>query len=227
VKRHDPEGAAARYLAGTMTGRGRRRFEGHLVDCPECWEEVRMGGLGRSMAESGRELAPQSLRDRVRGAVALARPHRPWWRRQAGASAAAVLVAAVVGGIVAGRGQPRAIEALVADFRGDRVVTGPAVPELPARVGDLSLVDVDAGSVEGISLVVHRYRDPAGQLVAVYRGDRAFPTARGADPGPRPRTWHSEVDGTALFCADDPFPALVIGEDRRVVDLAAGLLGLA
>jgi hypothetical protein len=138
-----------------------------------------------------------------------------------------VLVAAVVGGIVAGRGQPRAIEALVADFRGDRVVTGPAVPELPARVGDLSLVDVDAGSVEGISLVVHRYRDPAGQLVAVYRGDRAFPTARGADPGPRPRTWHSEVDGTALFCADDPFPALVIGEDRRVVDLAAGLLGLA
>jgi hypothetical protein len=34
-----------------------------MVDCEDCWREVDLGRKGRSVAESGRELAPQALRE--------------------------------------------------------------------------------------------------------------------------------------------------------------------
>lgn len=82
--KHDPEETAASYLSGDMVGRSRIRFEEHIFDCENCWDEVRLGRSGRSLAESGRELAPQRIREQVREAIAASpAPKRRWpsrWR---------------------------------------------------------------------------------------------------------------------------------------------------
>lgn len=208
-----------------MSWRVRRRFEAHLVECPDCWEEVRLGGVGRGYAEAGRELAPQALRDRIRGEVALI-PPRPRLRPRLGVGVLALVLGAAAGAVlVTVSDQPGAIEALVADFRGDRRLPAAAPAELPDRLGDLALVDVAAGQVEQLSVVGYRYRDAAGHRVTVYRADRSFPMAEGARPG-EGETWRAELDGAVLLCSDRPFPALVVGDDDREVVLAARTLGL-
>jgi hypothetical protein len=224
VKKHDPEAAAAKYLGGAMSRRARRRFEAHLVECPDCWEEVRLGGVGRGYAEAGRELAPQDLRDRVRGEVSLI-PRRPRIRLRVGVG---VLVLALGAGgataLLVSR-QPEAIEALVADFQGRRALDDSTPAALPERLGDLSLVGVKSGEVDSLSVVGHRYRDPAGHRVTVYRADRSFPMADGARAG-EGQTWRAQVEGAELLCSDQPFPALVVGDDAREVILAARVLGM-
>ena len=224
MKRHDPEAGAARYLGGDLPPRARRRFEAHLVECPDCWEEVRLGGLGRGYAEAGRELAPQSLRDRIRGEVSLI-PARARIRLRIGVGILALAIGA--GGTFAllATGQPRSIEALVADFQGQPALDDAASPRLPARLGDLSLVDVRAGEVDRLSVLAHLYRDAAGHRVTVYRADRTFPMADGAREG-QGQTWRAQVEGAVLLCSDRPFPALVVGDDDREVVLAARILGL-
>lgn len=224
MKMHDPETAAARYLAGTMRRRARRRFEGHLVDCPECWEEVRLGGLGRGFAEAGRELAPPTLRDRIRGEVSLM-PGRPPGRTRLTAAALAAAVLGAAAGLLLAPHQPEAIAALVGDFRGPAVLKAEARAELPTRLGDLELTSVHAGRVDELSVVGYRYRDAAGHRVAVYRADGTFPMADGARPGVG-ASWRAEVEGTVLLCSDRPFPALVVGDDAREVVMAARLLGV-
>jgi Putative zinc-finger len=225
VTKHDPEAAAAGYLGGALSPRARRRFEAHLVECPECWEEVRLGGMGRGYAEQARELAPQALRDRVRGEVALLQA-RPRVVRRIGVGVLALVLGAAAGtSALLTSDQPPAIEALVADFHGDRQLDAAASAELPERMGDLALVDVAGGEVEGLTVVGHRYLDPAGHRVTVYRADRTFPMADGAQRGER-QTWRAEVEGAALLCSDRPFPALVVGDDAREVALAARVLGL-
>jgi len=224
VRKHDPEAAGALYLGGAMSRRARRRFEVHLVECPECWEEVRLGGVGRGYAEAGRELAPQDLRDRVRGEVSLI-PRRPRIRLRVGVGVLALALG--VGGATAllVSGQPEAIEALVADFQGRRALESAAPQELPTRLGDLTLVSVQAGEVARLSVVGHSYRDAAGHRVNVYRADRTFPMADGARAG-EGQTWRAEVGDAVLLCSDRPFPALVVGDDDREVVLAARILGL-
>jgi hypothetical protein len=225
VKRHDPEAAGAGYLGGAMSRRVRRRFEAHLVECPDCWEEVRLGGVGRGYAEAGRELAPQSLRDRIRGEVALL-PARPRLRLRIGMGVLALALGAAAGTfLLVSSDQPPAIEALVADFVGDRRLRTEAPAELPERLGDLALVKVAAGRVDHLSVVGHRYRDAAGHRVTVYRADRSFPMALGARPGTG-QTWRARVEGAVLLCSDRPFPALVVSDDGPEVVLAARLLGL-
>ena len=224
MKRHDPEAAAGAYLGGAMSRRARRRFEAHLVECPDCWEEVRLGGLGRGFAEAARDRAPQALRDRIRGEVALL-PAGPRLRRRVGVGVLALALAAGGAFLLRASDQPPAIEALVADFNGARRLEGAASAALPERLGDLSLVGVAAGDVDGLSVVGHRYRDQAGHGVTVYRADRSFPMAEGARAG-RGRTWRARVDGVELLCSDRPFPALVVGDDAREVVLAARVLGL-
>jgi hypothetical protein len=226
MRRHDPESAAARYLGGVMSRRIRRRFEAHLVECSDCWEEVRLGGVGRGYAEAGRELAPQSLRDRIRGEVALF-PFRPGLRFRVGVGVLALALGAAAGALVlTASDQPPVIEALVADFRGDRQLHAAASAELPDRLGDLALIDVASGEVGQLSVVGYRYRDPAGHRVTVYRADRSFPMAQGARPG-EGEAWRAELDGAVLLCSDRPFPALVVGDDAREVVLAARTLRLA
>jgi Putative zinc-finger len=225
VKRHDPEAAASAYLGGVMSRRTRRRFEAHLMECPDCWEEVRLSGVGRGFAEAARDLAPQALRDRIRGEVALL-PARPRFRIRIAVGVLALALGA--GGaafLVLASDQPPAIEALVAEFHGDRRLDGAAPPTLPEHLGDLALIGVAAGNVNGLSVVGHRYRDPAGHGVTVYRADRSFPMAEGARPG-QGRTWRAQLDGVELLCSDRPFPALVVGDDAREVLLAARVLRL-
>ncbi|MGH2765093.1 MAG: zf-HC2 domain-containing protein [Actinomycetota bacterium] len=219
---HDPESAAA-YLGGVMSRRARRRFEVHLVGCPDCWEEVRLGGVGRGFAEAGRDLAPQALRDRIRGEVALVHA-RPRYRLRLGVGVLA-LALGIAGGafLLSPSDQPPAIEALVADFHGDRQLPGATLAGLPERLGDLALVGVAAGEVDGLSVVGHQYRDPAGHRVTVYRADRSFPMAEGALAG-EGQTWRAQVEGAELLCLDRPFPALVVGDDAHEVLLAARVL---
>jgi hypothetical protein len=225
VKKHDPESAAAAYLSGVISLRARRRFEAHLVECPDCWEEVRTGGVGRGYAEAGRELAPQELRDRIRGQVALV-PARPRLHLRIGMGILALALGAAGGAfLVRASDQPPAIEALVADFQGDNNLKRAAPAALPERLGDLALVGVARGHVDGLFVVGHRYRDPAGHRVTVYRADRSFPMAEGARAG-EGQTWRAQVEGAQLLCSDRPFPSLVVGDDAREVILAARTLGM-
>ncbi|MGH2709790.1 MAG: zf-HC2 domain-containing protein [Actinomycetota bacterium] len=228
MKKHNPEGGATRYLSGALSPRARRRFEAHLVDCPDCWHEVRLAGIGRSVAEAGRELAPQRLRDRVRGSITIAasEPHQRRWAPRVGATGLVVTVLGVSAVLLLSPRQPEAIARLVADFRGDARLGGQTEAALPAVLGDLELTGASSGSVEGLDIVVHRYRDAAGHRVAVYRSDAPFPVADGADRDPVRSTWHASVDGVEVYCAEDPFHALVLGDDRREVDLAAARLQL-
>lgn len=194
------------------------------MECPDCWEQVRLGGVGRGYAEAGRELAPQPLRDRIRGEVALL-PTGSRLRLRIGVGVLVLALGAAGAFLVLASDQPPAIEALVADFRGDRRLATSATATLPDRLGDLTLVDVATGHVDRLSVVGHRYRDAAGHRVTVYRADRTFPMAEGAQPGAG-QTWRAEVEGAVLLCSDRPFPALVVGDDRPEVVLAARLLGL-
>ena len=70
-RRHDAERNAAEYVSGELSGRARRWFERHLLDCDDCWREVLLGRFGRRVAEDARESVPVGLRDRVRAAVTL------------------------------------------------------------------------------------------------------------------------------------------------------------
>ena len=225
MKRHDPEANAASHLAGVTSGRARRRFEAHILECEDCWREVRLGSSGRRVAESGRELAPQPLRERVRAAVGLAAvPRIPWRPRLGPLVAAAVSVATVAGFQLARPDQPEVIQALVDHFESQEPAGSPVRPALPPRLGDLELVAAERVAVEGFDISAHRYRDAAGHEVVVYRAPRTFPMAAGARrEGP---VWEAHADGTVLFCADRPAPSLVAGDDRAEVHLAADLLGL-
>lgn len=228
MKRHDPERGAARYLSGTFSDRARRRFEAHLVDCPDCWHEVRVAGMGRAMAESGRELAPQRLRERVRGGIRIAAGEPHPRRRVSGIAAFGLAVAAVGASLVLllVPRQPEAIERLVDEFGGQARLAEPVRTDLPAVLGDLELTGAAAGQLDGLDVVVHRYRDSAGHRVAVYSSEERFPVAVGAIHDPGRATWHASVDGFEVFCAEEPFNALVIGDDRREVQLAAASLNL-
>jgi hypothetical protein len=228
MKKHDPEISAAAYLAGVTSRRARRRFEAHVIDCQECWTEVRLGGVGRGLAESGRELAPQAVRERVRGAVSLLPAPRIRLRRRVGLVSVFTLTAVSAGVLaiqVARPEQPELIRTLLAHFEGD-VPSGQAVaPELPERLGDLHLLGAETLEIRGVSIGAHRYRDPAGHEVVVYRAARTFPIAAGARRDGV--VWEATSDGTIMFCADRPVPSLVAGDDRAEVGLAVRLLGLS
>jgi hypothetical protein len=228
MRSHDPERSAAAFLAGEMTAREADAFEYHLLECPSCWREVRLGDFGRRVAEAGRELAPPHLRDRVRAAVELAPPpphHRP--RRQLALMLLVTVAAMLTLPATLGRDrQPETIQALLADFHRGGSLAETAAPSLPQSLGDLRLVGTAAGPARGLALTAHRYRDQAGHRVIVYSADRAFPEAVGAEPHAGGRTWEAEAGGLSLYCASKPFHALVMGDDAREVRLAVRTLGL-
>jgi anti-sigma factor RsiW len=92
--KHEPERAAASYLLGEMKGRRRARFERHIVECEDCWREVQLGRAGRSVAESGRELAPQEIREQVRTVIAAAPIRGRQWRLRWGVTLLAIAAVA-------------------------------------------------------------------------------------------------------------------------------------
>ena len=229
--RHDPERLAAAYLAGELGRRQWERFEAHILDCEDCWQEVGLGRRGRALGESLREVAPQRLRERVRVTVAAT----PLARRRAHlpgllAATAAVLVAVVAGGLLVAQRptQPPAIAAAVAGYRaGGSAWTGGAGPPPAWRLGDLAWRASGRGELAGLPVLAHSYRDAAGHRVVLLRADRRFPEAAGARLMPGGATWIAEVDGVVVFCADRPAPSLVVGQDRAEVLLAAQRLGLS
>jgi putative zinc finger protein len=228
--RHDPERMAAAYLAGELARRQRERFEAHILECDECWREVGLGRRGRALAESLREVAPQRLRERVRGTVAATPPaHRRARSPVVLAATVAVLVAVVAGGLLLAQrpAQPPAIAAAVAGYRaGGPAWTGVATPPAARRLGDLQWRASGRGELAGLPVLAHSYQDAAGHRVVWLRAERRFPEAAGARLMPGGVTWIAEVDGVVVFCADRPAPSLVVGQDRAEVLLAAQRLGL-
>ena len=226
--KHEPDRTAAAYLAGSLSRRRKRLFEEHILECEDCWHEVEAGRRGRAVAEAARELAPQSLRERVRTSVASLESEvipRSWPRLTVLVSVA--LVALVVFALGQLRtSQPEAIDAILASFEGNERVGAPEDATLPNRLGDLDLSSVTVGEIEGMEVVVHSYEDPAGHRVDVYQSSEPFPVADGAEHSIDGRTWRANSDGLMLFCADDPVPSLVVGDDGRELALAVDRLGL-
>ena len=230
---HEPEVAAAVYLAGTLDAAERERFEEHLLGCEECWSEVRTAHRGRALAESLREVAPQPLRERVRASVAAAsRSERRRRRRPLVAVAITATVLAVVAvGLLARQdntGQPAVIAAAVARYRTGHLNGWAATPAQPPvrQAGDLVWRGARQGRLAGLPVVAHDYRDAAGRQVTLLRADRSFPEAVGASHPPGTAIWVAEVDGVAVLCADRPAPSLLVAPDRAEVLKAASQLGL-
>jgi len=233
--RHDPERAAAAYLAGELGPRQRERFEAHVLACDDCWREVKASRDGRALAESLREVAPQHLRERIRATIAAApapRRRRLRVRMPALLGMTAALVALVVaGGLLAVRArapaQPAAIAAAIANYRTGATAWHPTTQPPPARqLGDLAWRGSGQGELAGLPVVAHTYQDPAGRSVVLLQAVRSFPQAHGASHQPPGTTWTAEVQGLALFCADRPAPSLLLGDDQSLVLAAAQRLGL-
>jgi hypothetical protein len=224
---HDPERSAAEYLGGRMSGRRRRAFEEHVIDCEECWREVDLGRAGRTAAESGREIAPQALRERLRASVATLTPppRRLHWGALAGA-AVLVLVASVGAWVATSERQPAEIQAVIADFKGPARLGTSTPPSLPRRLGDLRLLSARTGTLHGMSIVTHYYEDAAGHVVGVYRSDASFPIADDARHATSRATWTATEDGLVMFCTDEPVAYLIVGDDDHEVDMAVEQLGL-
>lgn len=227
--KHDPEKAAASYLSGEMIKRRRAGFERHIVECEDCWREVQLGRAGRSLAESGRELAPQAIREQVRAVIAAAPTPKRRWGLRWGTTVFAIAVIAVASLTYVtfqSQSQPRVIDAILADYR-DPAPSGEEIETtLPRRLGDLSHARSYANTLGDLEVIVHSYRDPAGHRVLVYQADRTFPAADGAEHSSDDRTWTAAADGVVLFCADHPVPSLVVGDDAREVTLAVRELRL-
>jgi Putative zinc-finger len=247
--RHNPERAAAAYLGGELRRRQRERFEAHLLACDDCWGEVQAGRQGRALAESLREATPPHLRDRVRATVEVevaagkahagaARPGvRRWWHGAAGLGGVGValglVVAVAVAVTVLARGgaparQPAAITTAVRSYQEGAAAWQPSRDLPPARLlGGLAWQRSGRGEVAGLPVVVFLYQDAAGDRVLLLRGARPFPQAAGARHTSSGTTWLAQVDGVAVFCADQPAPSLLLGADQAKVQAAAERLGLA
>jgi hypothetical protein len=219
--KHDPERNAAAYLAGLLSGARRRMFERHMVECEDCWREVDLGRKGRSVAESGRELAPQSLRERVRAAVETMTPspRRPRW--VLGTGAIMLVAAAVATVVLAIPRQPREIEAVLASFGSGRPMGTLSEPELPERLANLRLDRAEEGELAGLEVVAHHYLDPSGDEVVVYVTDKQWPVALGAERDHAGEMWTARGDELVMICLNDPVPSLVVGDDFHDVQSAA------
>ncbi len=206
--KHDPEQNAAAYLGGLVKGARRKMFERHMVDCEDCWREVDLGRKGRSVAEAGREMAPQVLRERVRAAVETVRPsRRPRWIVAAGFAAIAAVVVAVI--VLMPQAEPREIEAVLASYRSGNV-GAPTDPVLPERLSELELVAATQARLEGSDAIAHTYVDGSGDEVVVYVADQEWPVAVGAEHDNSGETWLVEKDELVMICLNEPQPSLVV-----------------
>lgn len=230
---HDPERDAAAFVSGVMSPRRARRFEAHLVDCEDCWHEVSQGRLGRTLAESSRELAPVRLRETVRASVAADTPQRRGRARKplaAGLVATATLLGTglfAISSLVA-EGQPAPIAAAVADFTNVRM----AVAEPPhAAAPDLSdtsfeLYHTGSGNLAGLEVDGFMYKDADGRRLLIYRSAVPFPVAGGATLTSADGPWRAAVDGIQLLCTQEPHALLALAEDEAALEELAAVLDI-
>jgi anti-sigma factor RsiW len=224
-RKHDPERDAAAFLGGALSRRAAERFEAHLVECDACWREVASARGGRALAESLREVAPQSLREDVRASVSAARGARARFGARkvvVALAAAAAVAAASFGGVLlfARDAQPPEIVAALHEFRA-RVLPE---DQSSARAPDLSALDVTfvgagSGRFDSMRVDAFAYRDRAGRRIVVYLGARAFRTPRGAwnDGG----AWRARYEDIDMVC-DGTF--MVLGDRGAAVEKVAAAL---
>lgn len=211
--RHDPERAAAAYLAGELGRRGRARFERHLLDCEDCWRETRTARTGRLLAESLREAAPPSVRERIRGIAALPCPEPqltrtgPRWRPYLLVGTAAAAIVAVLLVTLAPGSMPTQPAPLTAAADVYRAGAPPrsAVTVPPVRtIAGYDWQGATRAELAGVPATIHTYTAPTGQLLLVISSPHRFPRALDArDIAPAP-SWIADVDGTTMLCADQP-----------------------
>jgi len=158
VVHEDPRLAA--YLGSELDPAEVEAVEAHLLDCDRCWRTVHEARRGRALAESLRELAPASLRDRVRmtveGAPSTLGPHRRRGRlgRRAGTVVAALALLAGLFWAGAGRGgsDPASVAAVV------RAADGRTPPS--AVVADGQEITLSRDSLDGKPVMVARSAAP-------------------------------------------------------------------
>jgi len=168
------------YLAGDLDAAGAEAFEGHLVDCDDCWRAAGADRRGRALAESLRELAPPSIRDRVRMSVEAGSPKTSPSRRRRGVGAVIVALAAtlVAAGVLArlGGGAPAdpvaaVLHAAAAPPASGSVVVGGERVELTREVLDGRVVTVGRSAASFPMPVGARVLgDEAGSPWATTRG---------------------------------------------------------
>ncbi len=220
-KEHDRESAVAAYVVGELSGRTRRRFEAHLLECEACWHEVQLGREGRRAAESLRELAPASLREDVRAAVGLSMGsgHRTTWPialQVVGAAVVITLAAILVGLARSPASQPPPIAAALSAYRSaelvEREASGPSLSALGLRLR--------ANSSDSLATLPAReflYSSPGGS-VALFVSTRDFPEAAGAtERGGMSHGWTARDGDLFMACGSRPIPYLVIGADPRLL----------
>ncbi len=194
------------YLAGDLDAAGAEAFGGHLVDCDDCWRAVGADRQGRALAESLRELAPSSLRDRVRMGVEADSPKTSpaRHRRGVGAVIVALAVALVTAGVLASLGGGGAT--------GDPVTAVIAASVDPPASGS---VTVDGRRVDLTRDVLD------GRVVTVGRSAASFPMPTDArvlgDQAGSP--WATTRGSMTVVCLSSPENLLVVARlpaDRLV-----------
>lgn len=229
---HHPERDAAAFVGGAMRPGRARRFEAHLVECDDCWQEVRAGLTGRTLAESAREGVPSDLRESIRAHITAAAVDTHRARIAIRPSYAAVIVAMIVAGsaalVVRPDAQPAAIVSAVRDFMDDKMVSA-APPH--AEAPDLSsagfgLAYTGSGSLAGQIVDGYLYKDDAGRRVLVYISDDPFPVARGAALLPDGESWRTTIEGVALLCTAEPHGLLALSDDDSTLDDVAVAMGM-
>ena len=229
---HDPTAAAAAYVAGEMTTGERSAFEDHLVACEACRADVAAGQRGQALVDQTWEAAPAWLSARITETITSAPPRRR--SRPTLVAAVAVLLAAVVASFLsAGAGDPEqtsAVDAAVVAYREDRLPARSA-PQAPApnlKEAGFIRTTAGAGDLEGQPVTVYAYRDFTGRRVVVFISDQPFRAPEDAEHPEGPRgPWEVARSDVIAVCAPEPHDVLVVGDDRRLVDTATYVLGMA
>jgi len=184
------------YVAGDLAATEAEAFERHLIDCDHCWRAASADRRGRALAEGLREVAPASLRDRVRMHVEADTPTKSRSRRRRGLIAAVVVIAVVLvtAGALATLGGGTAADPVAA------VVRAAADPPVSGSVV------VDGRKVELTSDVLD------GQVVTVGRSDASFPMPAGGrhlgnEAG---APWVATRGSMTIVCLSSPENLLVV-----------------
>ncbi|GAA2379058.1 hypothetical protein GCM10010404_39250 [Nonomuraea africana] len=226
---HDPERDAAAYLADELSAWRRLWFERHMLDCHECWSEANTARQGRMLAESLRQVAPPSTRERIRSVADLAQaPDRRRWPSLILASAAAVAIAIVLALLPRlMEQQPASLVAAAQLLRSGAPTVqqqpGPPVP----RIGEYAWRGTAQRALGEVTATVYSYSAPDGRRILVVASNRQFPRAVNAhDLKPAP-SWMAEIGDVSLFCSDKGGTSwLTVAADDATALSAGHALGL-
>ncbi|MGP3919822.1 hypothetical protein [Nonomuraea sp. 10N515B] len=236
--RHDPERDSAAYLADELGMFARLRFERHMLDCDDCWQEANTARQGRMLAESLREVAPPSTRERIRAVAECVEfptsPPMRWpYLLAAGAAVLIVLAAVLVplaterGPTETDRGSPAPLTVAAKLMESDTLSLSPEPAPAAKHIGAYDWRGTAQRDVGGLPATIYSYTDPAGRRMLVLASPQAFPRAEGArDIEPAP-SWLATVNGASLLCADrNGVSWLAVATDDATAMTAGRTLGL-